>query len=297
MKRREMLQLMGLAGTALLLPKTAIAGLLKSDNNTAIWEKAWSNLGKFAANRYQFRYIEPVENLPKVFIYGDSISIGYTEYARQSLLGKACVYRLHENGGASNEFIGKMETLRKGMFKPFFEGGWDFDWDLIHFNVGLHDLKYTVNGKLDKVNGKQNTSPEKYEENLIKIIEYLTSTYPKAKLVFATTTPVPKEEPGRFAGDEVRYNKIALNVLKKYKCIAINDLHSFSLPIIQKYSEGVGNVHYSPEGQRLQGMEVASVIAKQLGITPVACPPVESVLNELRLYESKTGNKQDAIIH
>jgi hypothetical protein len=297
MKRREMLQLMGLAGTALLLPKTLIAGVLKTDGNTAIWEKAWCNLGKFAANRYQFRYIEPVENLPKVFIYGDSISIGYTEYVRKSFSGKACVYRLYENGSSSNEFIAKMEKLRKGMFKPSFKDGWDFQWDLIHFNVGLHDLKYILNGKLDKENGQQVTSLEKYEENLIEIIEYLRTNYPKAKLVFATTTPVPEGEAGRFVGDEVKYNKVACEVLKRYKFVVINDLYSFSLPLIQQYGEGKGNVHYVPEGQRLQGIEVAGVIGEQLGITPVTCPPVEVVLQELKAYESKTGNKQNAVIH
>jgi len=66
-------------------------------------------MSKFTAKRYQFRYIEPVKDLSKVFIYGDSISIGYTEYARASLEDLACVYRLHVNGGSSNDFIAKME--------------------------------------------------------------------------------------------------------------------------------------------------------------------------------------------
>jgi hypothetical protein len=297
MKRREALHLIGLAGTALLLPQMSFASLFKGTENNPTWENAWKNLGKFAAKRYQFRYIEPVNKLPKVFIYGDSISIGYTEYVRQSFIGKACVYRLHENGSSSNDFISKMETLRKGMFKPFLKEGWDFEWDLIHFNVGLHDLKYIANGKLDKVNGEQVTSLEKYEENLIKIIEYLTSTYPKAKLVFATTTPVPDGEPGRFKGDEVIYNKIALNVLEKYKDIVINDLYSFSLGIIEKYGEGEGNVHYAPQGQRLQGIEIADIIGKDLDIIPDDCPSTDSVLKELKQYEIKTGNKQNAVIH
>jgi hypothetical protein len=35
------------------------------------------------------------------------------------------------------------------MFHPYYDEGWDFEWDLIHFNVGLHNLKYIVDGKLD----------------------------------------------------------------------------------------------------------------------------------------------------
>jgi len=49
-------------------------------------------------------------------MYVDSISIGYTEYTRDTLDGKACEYRLQENGGRRNDFIRKMETLRKIMF-------------------------------------------------------------------------------------------------------------------------------------------------------------------------------------
>lgn len=297
MERRKALKLVGLAGTAALFPQMYLKAAMPAAENNPIWENAWKNLGKFNAQRYQFRYVEPVKKLPKVFIYGDSISIGYTEYVRQSLLGKACVYRLHENGGASKDFISKMETFRKGMFQPFLEGGWDFEWDIIHFNVGLHDLKYLFNGKLNKVKGEQNVTLKEYKENIAKIIDYLQSTYPKAKLIFATTTPVPEGEPGRIKGDEVKYNNMALSELKKHSNIIINDLYTFSQAIIEKYAEGPGNVHYTPTGQRLQGIEVARVIAKELDVIPNPCPSVESILLEFKQYEKKTGNKQTVIIH
>lgn len=248
-------------------------------------KEAWSKLSKFTAKRYQFRYIEPVKDLPKVFIYGDSISIGYTEYVRASLEGLACVFRLHVNGGSSNDFVGKMETLRLAMFQPALKQGWNFEWDVIHFNVGLHDLKYVLDGKLDKENGTQVSSLETYESNLRSIIQYLKSSYPKAKLIFACTTPVPEGEPGRFARDAKRYNKVALKVMKDHKDILVNDLYKFSIPILEEYAAGPGNVHYTAEGSRQQGIEVARVIGDALGIETQKCPSVDVITGLSREYE------------
>lgn len=248
---------------------------------------AWNGLSKFTGKRYQFRYIEPKAGLPNVFIYGDSISIAYTEYARATLKGRANVYRLHENGASSHEFITKMETLRKAMFQPYLKGGWDFDWDVIHFNVGLHDLKYVLDGKLNVKEGEQVSSLQAYEKNLRSIIAYLKKTYPKAKLIFATTTPVPKGAEGRIAGDAKRYNEVALGVLGAHQDIQINDLHGFSMPALKEYTIDPTNVHYTEEGARLQGMEVAKIIAKTIGVEPGRCPSVSSIGEKIKKYGQK----------
>ena len=41
-----------------------------------------------------------------------------------------------------------MKNLNATMFQPYLSQGWKYKWDLIHFNFGLHDLKYTLNGIL-----------------------------------------------------------------------------------------------------------------------------------------------------
>jgi len=286
MKRRASVKLLGLFGVYILTGFKTVEVI--ATNTCEICKKAWESLGKFPRIRYQFRYIEPVAKLPKVFIYGDSISIGYTEYVRASLEGKASVYRLHENGASSNEFIQKMEKFRKTMFQPYLKGGWNFKWDVIHFNVGLHDLKYIVNRKLDKENGKQVTSLELYEGNLNNIINYLKTNYPKTKLIFAMTTLVPDGEPGRVKGDAIRYNKVALKVLRKHQDIIVNDLHSFSIPVWKAHGRGYGDVHYKEEGSRLLGIEVAKIIANKLKIKPVECPSAEVIKNKFKMYESSS---------
>ena len=283
--RRKILKVLLSAGISALLPIRIIGQAI--EQGCDVCKEVWTKLSRFNATRYQFRYIEPEPELPKVFIYGDSISIGYTEYVRESLKGKACVYRLHENGGSSNDFIRKMEAFRNAMFKPNLKNGWDFEWDLIHFNVGLHDLKYVVNGKLNKEEGKQVSSLDTYESNLRHIIQYLKNNYPNAKLIFATTTPVPEGEPGRVAGDAVNYNKTALTALKDHDDIIVNDLYTYAEPVLEKYATKPGNVHFKEEGSRLLGIEVAGVIGKTLGIKPNECPSADIIKARFEEYEKK----------
>ena len=177
-------------------------------------EEAWYGLvGEKFSVRPEFAYVENNPELPNVLIYGDSISIGYTQRVRGMLRGRANVYRLHCNGGDSGSFIAKMNTMHDTMRAPGLDSPWDFEWDIIHFNVGLHDLKYVSETGLDKVNGKQVSSITEYQQNLREIVAYLERQAPDAKLIFATTTPVPEGELGRFAGDAQRYNDAALEVL------------------------------------------------------------------------------------
>ena len=283
--RRQSIKMISAFGLASLFPTRILSQVLNTCCDVSL--KAWESLGKFTKTRYQFRYIEPVAALPKVFIYGDSISISYTEYVRESLKDKACVYRIHKNGQSSNEFISNVEKLKNTMFQPYLKDGWNFEWDAIHFNVGLHDLKYLHNKKLNKKDGKQVSSLETYEKNLRDIIQYLKSNYPKAKLIFATTTPVPEGEPGRVEGDELKYNEVALKVMQDYPEVIVNDLHTFSIPVLKDYAMKLGDVHYKQEGSRLQGIEVADKIADAIDISTVECPTTDVIIAKFKEYESK----------
>ncbi|QDT30372.1 GDSL-like Lipase/Acylhydrolase [Gimesia panareensis] len=229
-------------------------------------KEAWQKLVRSPRfnKRPAFQFVKNNPKLPNVLLYGDSISIAYTDATREALKGKANVYRLYCNGGDSSSFIQKMKTMHTTMGQEDLKDHWDFKWDVIHFNVGLHDLKYMNGKKLDRVNGKQAISPADYEKNLRAIIAYLKKLAPNAKLIFATTTPVPEGEPGRIAGDAAKYNQIALKVLKDYPEIAVDDLHAFTKPHHAKWWSKPGNVHYNTAGYTAQGQEVARVIEQQL---------------------------------
>ena len=90
----------------------------------------------------------------------------------------------------------------------------DDDWDVIHFNFGLHDMKY-VDDQGERVStdtGKVQVPLPQYEQNLRKIVTRLRET--GAKLIWCTTTPVPPGPAGRAADDAVRYNGAEGKVLR-----------------------------------------------------------------------------------
>lgn len=264
MDRRKFIK--GLGASVLLMGVAPVA-FSKGRNkkcNEQVCREAWTKLCDYRIKEAPYAYVHPQKRLPNVFIYGDSISIGYTLTVREELQGKANVFRTYRNGGASHTFISGMENLKKAMFQPHLEEGLNFKWDVIHFNVGLHDLKYLAHGKLNKEIGKQVSSISTYKEKLDEICQYLIKEFPKAKLVFATTTPVPEGAKGRVAGDSVKYNKAAMEVMVNYPSIVINDLYAFTKPNFEQWTIEPGNVHYNKLGKKEQGKEVARIIAENL---------------------------------
>lgn len=223
-------------------------------------ESAWMALTGKAGERPAFAYIQNQVDVPNVLIYGDSISIGYTPGVRKALDGQANVYRLHLNGGDSGSFVGKLNDLESAMRAPDLTGRWDFDWDVIHVNVGLHDLKYVNDrGKLDLENGELVTTVQKYSANLRRIITHLKTTAPEAMLIFALTTKVPPGSGGRIEEAELSYNAAALAVLADHPEVTVNDLRTASLPF-----EQAGNVHFKPDGIAAQAAHVAEMIESHL---------------------------------
>ena len=199
--------------------------------------------------------IEDVPGLPRVLLIGDSISIGYTLSAREALKGVANVHRIPTNGGPTSKELSNIEEWL-GSSK----------WDVIHFNWGLHDLCYRhskskTQGNRDKVNGSVTHSVEEYSANLKKLVLRMKKT--GARLVFATTTPVPEGEAGRKVGDDLRYNKAALAVMEKHD-VAVNDLHALMAGKMDRFGTRPGNVHFKPEGSSLLAEQVARVIREVL---------------------------------
>lgn len=191
--------------------------------------------------------------LPNVLIIGDSISIGYTRVVREKLAGKANVYRPMKGKGPEN--CGDT-TMGLARIDDWLAGQ---KWSVIHFNWGLWDLCYRNpqsknQGSRDKVGGKLSTAPEDYEKKLEQLVAKLEAT--GAKLIWASTTVVPKGEAGRFVGDDEKYNAIAARVMTKHK-IATDDLFALTKGFAGKYSAKPGDVHYTPEGYALIGERVA----------------------------------------
>lgn len=140
-------------------------------------------------------------------------------------------------------------------------------WNLIHFNWGLWDLCYRKDSKgKDKVHGKLTHTLEKYSANLNALVKRLKKT--RARLVWASTTPIPEGEPGRFQGDEIRYNAAAKKIMEQNR-IRINDLHAHVSGQFPDLAVGPGDVHFSKEGYEALAQQVAKVIAQELELKPI----------------------------
>jgi lysophospholipase L1-like esterase len=195
--------------------------------------------------------VQEVAGLPRVLLLGDSISIGYTLPVRELLKGQANVIRPLENCGETTHGLANLDKwLGTGK------------WDVIHFNFGLHDLKYLdAAGKyVPPDQGKQVNLLPQYEANLRELVARLKKT--RAKLIWASTTPVPDGSAGRVKGDELRYNEAALRVMKEMG-VPVDDLHS----VIADGPAGLQqpkNVHFTNEGYLVLAKSVTASVEKSL---------------------------------
>jgi lysophospholipase L1-like esterase len=190
----------------------------------------------------------------RILIIGDSISIGYFPFVKETMSGKAVL--VHNAGNAQNTGTG-LKKIREWIGNE--------KWDIIQFNWGLWDLTHrnpTPGNpmRLDK-KGKVTFTPEEYGRNLDSLVKILKSTH--AKLIFVTTTYVPEDEPGRFTADPKKYNKVAMKIMKA-NGVQVNDIYAASKKIHSRYGKGDNNVHYKPEGYKLLAERITRFLEKQL---------------------------------
>jgi hypothetical protein len=207
----------------------------------------------YQGKEYKEAFANPVDNpkLPRVLLIGDSISIGYTVPTRKQLAGIANVHRIPVNGETSENGVSKLKSWLG-----------DKKWDVIHFNWGLWDLAYRhpdskEQGHRDKIHGKLSATPEAYREHLEAAVKILQET--GATLIWCNTTPVPEGEVGRNVGDDLIYNKIAEEVMKKHN-ILIDDLYAHALKKLPDIQLKPGDVHFTNPGYDYLAEEVARSI-------------------------------------
>jgi len=208
-------------------------------------------MGQQRKVRPEFRPVKDVAGLPRVLIIGDSISIGYTLALRQVLKGVANVHRPPENCESTREGLAKLDRwLGEGK------------WDLIHFNWGLHDLKY-VDAQGNRVSvdkGHQKVPLEEYKRNLEELVGRLEKT--GAILIWRPTTPAPPGAFGRVPGSEAAYNKAAAAIMARHG-VQIDDMNAFirkeRIPHVEP-----DNVHFSQASSARLAEEAAGVIRRAL---------------------------------
>lgn len=190
--------------------------------------------------------IKDVAGLPRVLLIGDSVSIGYTLPTRELLKGKANVRRPPTNCSSTGHGLNYLKSWLG-----------DEKWDVIHFNFGLHDAKLPPEGV-------RHAPPDVYEKNLRELVKQMQAT--GAKLIFATTTPVPNGgnlSPTRRFGNVDEYNAVAKKVMAE-NGVGINDLNAAIAPHVAKLQRP-NDVHFTDEGSALLAKQVAKAIEVELG--------------------------------
>ena len=192
--------------------------------------------------------------MKKIVLIGDSIRMGYDKYVKDALKDEAEVFYPNENCRFAQYVLRTVCDWRK-------DGNWGDDADLVHWNAGLWDT-------LRLYGDEPLTPPEMYAEMIRRVDKRLRLLFPKAKLVFATSTRVLEERYGkdfkRYNREIEEYNKIALDVLKDTDTV-INDLYSFTAELPVSYYSDVTHL-YTADGTNAMVNKVLEVICPELGI-------------------------------
>lgn len=188
---------------------------------------------------------------PVVYLIGDSIRMGYCETVKQELADAAEVVYPEENCRFSQYIMALLRT-------------WSSLCDpervrLVQFNCGHWDAAHWDDEE-EPLN-----SPELYGQNIRRIIGRLRSMYPRAEIVFATTTPMnPNGENSvntRTTQQIIQYNQVGAAVASECG-VKVNDL--FELTKNWEASCYVDYCHFTPESFAVLGRQVAAFLRKEL---------------------------------
>ncbi len=192
--------------------------------------------------------------MKKILLIGDSIRKGYDKYVKAAFDGVADVRYPSENCMFSLVVFRMLPVWAE-------ELGCGSELDLIHWNAGLWD-------DLVIDDGRRFVTPEAYRENIERICEIIKDIFPKAKMIFATSTPVIES---KFSGRYRRYNKdtelfnhIACETVEKFDG-EINDLYSVMKTVPDSYHSDQTHF-YTKEGTRLITEAVVSKLEYALNI-------------------------------
>lgn len=207
--------------------------------------------------------------LPRLFVLGDSISLGYGPSLERSVQGRFSYSRKEgvaeamknldipqgANGGDSSACLQYLRALADADVEPV---------DVLLLNCGLHDARRSPDA------GAYQVPIEEYNENLKQIV----ALQPRLcrRLAWVRTTPVDDEKHhtvkgksfDRFNSDVDAYNAVADRVMSDAD-IAVIDLHGFSLTLGSTDQTMNDGVHFIPPFNDLQGAFIAGWLEAACG--------------------------------
>jgi Lysophospholipase L1 and related esterases len=181
-------------------------------------------------------------NLPRVLLIGDSITREYYPEVEKHLAGKAFVARL-----ATSRFVADPVLLKE--IELVLD---QTQFDVIHFNNGMHGWRH---------------SEAEYRTAFPKFLKIIRAHAPKAKLIWATTTPL-KDGKGVTYDTKAEYsderiaarNAIAAEIVAAQKIPTV-DLNAVVKGHAEYHSD---NVHFNGQGVQILATEVSQAVEKLL---------------------------------
>lgn len=194
--------------------------------------------------------------MKKVVLLGDSIRMAYDKYVKDALEGKAEVFYPSENCRFTPYLLRYVHEWKK-------KGEWGDDVDVVHWNAGLWDV-------LDHFGSGPVVPMEFYADYVRRIDERLRLLFPKATIIFATTTTVLEHQYTGYSkrrNSQIKeYNDAAIAALEGTGAL-IDDLYSVTKDMGEEYY--TDKTHpYTPEARAILGGKVLDCICPLLGITP-----------------------------
>ncbi len=193
--------------------------------------------------------------MKKIVLIGDSVRQGYDKYVKEALKGIADVSYPGKNCRFSTYILRNLIIWKR-------ELEWGDDVDLVHWNAGLWDC-------LVMVDGEKLVPLEVYKENIDRICRQIKMLFPKAKMIFATSTPCIERlfadrDCKRKNSDTEMYNAAACEIVKKHGG-EINDLYELMKDVPEAYHSDLTHF-YTKEATELMTGKVLSVIENALDI-------------------------------
>ncbi len=184
--------------------------------------------------------------MPNVLLLGDSISLCYREFVRENLRGVMNVYYPPENG-----------RFAAYTFRMIYEWSrdlkWSADMDFVYWNNGLWDVA--------RIFGDEpQTSLADYKVMIRRIFNRLRYLFPKAMIIFATTTPVieeffDKEIFYRRNEDIKLYNEAAAQIVLQ-KGGMVHDIHEGGY----HKEHYIDSTHFKPQVSQFIAQEIADLL-------------------------------------
>lgn len=183
---------------------------------------------------------------PRVLLIGDSILSGYMSHAIKLLEGKAYV-DAWVNPYCQSEYLNNKvlpEVLAKGPYV------------VVHFNMGLHGWP---EGRI---------KPGTFEPLTKGYVEVIQQKLPKAKIIWASSTPVLlegdlKQVDPVINANIIEQNRMAAKVMSELG-VPVNDFYALLADKLELARGGKDKFHWTPPAYKILGEQCVEAVLKAL---------------------------------